>query len=473
MMVAAFFFGTEIAQAADISFSGKIRTRYENTDKGAFDVRTEDADFTATQVRLNAKANINESTSAFVQMQSSRIWGTANAALTASDGDASVGLHEAYFTLKNFAGTGWNAKVGRQQIVLDGHRLYGHTGWTTGAQTHDGLRMTHSHDNMTINYGLSMVSENGAADGITENDVISHFLHTNFQGVLGGALSTIVTFSDDDCGLTQGTTCANNEIDNQWFTIGARQAGKMFGLDYRAEYYFQTGAAGGAAERVSQANIASTYGTAHTLAGYSDEATREAYMFGIRVGKAFKNVTWKPKVTLWYDYLSGNSDSDLNEGTWGQFDTMYDTGHKFYGFMDLFLNNTGAGVNFMGLQDLAIKVVLKPAPKWTLKADLHNFRLAESVGGNPSMSMRTGLIPAGTSNVINHGTQFGGRDGGNEIGSELDLTLVHGYNPNVKFVFGYSQFMAENLYHQIDASSVTSGYANQAHWMYVMADVKF
>jgi len=29
MMVAAFFFGTELAQAADISFSGKIRTRYE------------------------------------------------------------------------------------------------------------------------------------------------------------------------------------------------------------------------------------------------------------------------------------------------------------------------------------------------------------------------------------------------------------------------------------------------------------
>ena len=27
-----------------------------------------------------------------------------------------------------------NAKIGRQEVVLDGHRLFGHTGWTDGAQ---------------------------------------------------------------------------------------------------------------------------------------------------------------------------------------------------------------------------------------------------------------------------------------------------------------------------------------------------
>jgi hypothetical protein len=57
----------------------------------------------------------------------------------------------------------------------------------------------------------------------------------------------------------------------------------------------------------------------------------------------------------------------MNEGTWSAFDTHFDTGHKFYGFMDLFLGNTGASVNYMGLQDIAVKIVMKPAPKWTLK----------------------------------------------------------------------------------------------------------
>jgi len=471
MMVAASFVGTDIAEAADVSLSGSIRTRYENESRVDFVETDEDYDFIATQVRLNAKANINSDTSAFVQMQSAHTWGTANSSYTASDGDSSVGLHQAYFTLKNFAGTGFNAKVGRQEVVMDGHRLFGHTGWTTGAQTHDGARFTHAHGNQTITYAYLNGSEATTTDN-QEMDIATHMVHGNFQGVLGGGLSTYLVFTDDDCGISANTCTIKDP--NQWYTLGLRQAGKMFGLDYRAEYYFQTGAAKGADEVIGAGNIAQSNNTtaAHTLAGYGTEATREAYMFGVRVGKSFKGMAWKPKITLWYDYLSGNSDDNMNEGTWSAFDTHFDTGHKFYGFMDLFLGNTGANTNYMGLQDLAVKVVLKPAAKWTLKADLHNFRLAESVGGNPSMSTRTGILNAPTANGDGSYCNCS-RDLGNELGSELDLTLVHAYNPNVKLSAGYSMFMAETLYHLVDGNSAVNGYSNQAHWAYVMAAVKF
>ena len=70
---------------------------------------------------------------------------------------------------------------------------------------------------------------------------------------------------------------------------------------------------------------------------------RDASMFGIRVGKTFKNVSMSPTITLWYDQLSGVDDDDHAGGDWGQFDTMYDTGHKFYGFQDFYLNRTGGG----------------------------------------------------------------------------------------------------------------------------------
>jgi len=473
MMVAAFFVGTEIAVAADVSLSGSIRTRYENEAKSGFVENDEDYDLTATQVRLNAKANINADTSAFIQMQSAHTWGASNSSYTASDADASVGIHQAYFTLKNFAGSGFNAKVGRQEIVMDGHRLFGHTGWTTGAQTHDAARFSHSHGNQTITYAYMNSVEDTSKNG-AELDIATHLVHGNFQGVLGGGLSTYLIFTDDDCGISANSCTISDP--NQWYTLGLRQAGKMFGLDYRAEYYFQTGAAKGADEVIAPANIAFSNNTtaAHTLAGYTTETTREAYMFGVRVGKSFKSVAWTPKITLWYDYLSGNSDENMNEGTWSAFDTHFDTGHKFYGFMDLFLGNTGANTNYMGLQDLAVKVVLKPAAKWTLKADLHNFRTAESVGGNPSMATRTGIMNAPTANG---GSMFCegacSRDLGNELGSELDLTLVHAYNPNVKLSAGYSMFMAETLYHLVKGTSAPNGYSNQAHWAYVQAAVKF
>lgn len=285
MMVVAFFVGTEIAQAADISFSGKIRTRYENTTAQEWDVGDDPRDWTATQVRLNAKANINDSTSAFVQMQSSRVWGTNNAAYTASDGDASVGLHQAYFTVKNFAGTGFNAKVGRQEIVLDGHRLFGHTGWTTGAQTHDAIRFNHSEGNHTLTYAVANGQE--LSDTGTENDVLTHVLHNNFQGVMGGSLSTIFVFQDDDCSTLGGVSACGGAT-NQWYTVGARQAGKMYGLDYRGEFYYQTGAAGGAGNAIAPGNVLSFHNTAHGLRGYGSEATRDAYMFGVRVGKPLR-----------------------------------------------------------------------------------------------------------------------------------------------------------------------------------------
>jgi len=430
-------------------------------------------DLTATQVRINAKAKVDANTSAFLQLQSAHTWGTGSAAYAASDSDSSVGLHQAFFTLKNFAGLPVAAKVGRQEIVFDGHRIFGHTGWTTGAQTHDGLKLTHAHDNMSLTYAGSMAQElTGTSGRGDENDVWAHALRANFQGVLGGSLSTYLVMMDDDCGtLSSVTACVSGS--NNWYTIGARQAGKIYGLDYRVEYYHQTGNAGGADGAVAVATTGSYYGTANTSAGYQTETSRDAYMFGVRVGKSFKNVSMKPKVTLWYDYLSGNSDEDMNEGTWGQFDTLFDTGHKFYGFMDLFLGYSGANVNFMGLQDFAVKVVLKPADKWTLKADVHNFRLAETVGGSPSMSILTGICSASTSSGAVSVTDRCDRSLGNQLGTELDLTLVHKYSPNVGINFGYSQFMAESLWHLVDGTDQNKGWANTGHWAYVQAKVKF
>jgi len=251
-------------------------------------------DLTATQVRLNAKANINADTSAFIQMQSNRTWGTsASNAYTASDNDSTVGIHQAYFTLKNFAGTGVAAKVGRQEVVLDGHRLFGHTGWTTGAQTHDAIRLSHSHDNMTMTYVLSNSVE-GTDVGHADLDIQTHLIHNNFQGVLGGNLSTYVIYTDDNCGIN-ANSCTIGQ-DNQWYTLGGRRAVKKFSLDYRGEAYWQLGKAGGAGNQISQAATGEHNNVATTIKGFTNEGVkRDAYMFGVRVGKKFNNATWSPK----------------------------------------------------------------------------------------------------------------------------------------------------------------------------------
>ena len=182
MAVVAFFASTEIAKAADVSFSGQVRTRWDATEQfgsnaaGTTGVggnnQTDDAVFSS--VRLAAKANINETTSAFIQFQSTRNWGEAgsgtagsngagdgNASNTVNDNDSSVGIHQAYMQFKNFLGLPFDAKIGRQEVLLDGWRLFGNTIWTPGMQSHDMVRLDHKKGNTHLMLGYILHQEGG------------------------------------------------------------------------------------------------------------------------------------------------------------------------------------------------------------------------------------------------------------------------------------------------------------------------
>jgi hypothetical protein len=479
LMVAAFFATTEIAKAADISFSGQFFTRYEINEHGTnnnhnFNSESDAGDFVVSRVRLNADVAVNDTTSAFIQMSRNATWGAntatnnntggatgaANGSFQVSDEDNNLGLHQAYFTLKNFATLPADLKVGRQQIVLDGHRLFGNTIWTVGQQTHDAVRLDHKHDNMSFSYAYIVASEGGTpgnnATVNTDSEVDAHMAYFKYAGILGGNLSLTYAGIIDPCG-TNGAVCTTANTDNDMHTIGFRQAGQLYGLDYRGEYYYQWGDAD---------QDADTLTTGSTATGVGVE--RDAYMFGVRIGKTFKNVTMKPGLTLWYDYLSGTSDDDLNtkngtvDAKWKSFNPVFDTGHKFYGLQDLFLGiGTGSessGTAALGLQDFAIKTKLSPAPGWTLKTAYHWFYTAEGVGGNSARGL------SGNNNVVAEVN----RNGGTDIGNELDITLINKYNANTTITAGFSNYSTTQIFR--DLRNVDGGGAN---WAYLMFDVKF
>lgn len=473
LMVAGFFVATEVAIAADVSFSGQVRTRYEANEQGINATNT-DRNFTSgvdandsisTRMRLNANVKVNDSTSAFIQMQSNRNWGndldtstnnvfggSGNASFTPSDGDASVGIHQAYFTLKNFAGAGVDAKVGKQEIVLDGHRLFGHTGWTTGANAHDAIRLTHKHGNNSLDYIFIVAGADGRAAVTDVGDVEVHVLRANFQGILGGNLTLMGVANVDGCGSITANQCAGR--DNNIYTFGFRQAGQLFGIDYRGEYYHQSGDATADSQLIqAQGTLAFDY----TLAGGStDSVDRDASMFGVRIGKKFNNVAMKPSLTLWYDQLSGTDDSDLASSDYGTFNTLFDTGHKFYGHMDLFLSNINHGTQGLGLIDIAVKGSIQPMPGWTVKAAMHWFKTDTDPGAN--------LFTA--TNEISSAID-------DDLGTELDLVIINKYNANTTLSVGWSQFAADRLFMLQTAFETAAANVNTANWVYVQADVKF
>ena len=466
--VAVCLIAATVAQAADVSFSGEFRPRF-NIDTDTSD-STSAAHFFDTRVRLNAKANVNANTEVFLQFQSVGVWGggAANSGTRESTGggtgagDASeasdllndVGFHQAYLTLKNFAGAGFDAKIGRQEVVVDGHRLFGHTGWTQGAETKDAIRLTHAAGNHTLNYTYIAGAENDSVADIADQDHGVHFLHASTQGVLGGALTGIfVITNDNDSSARQGDN-------STWYTLGARQKGKLGGLDYRVEYYHQFGDAGVIANTCS-------CGITGAAGDSASSVDRDAQMFGIRVGKTFKNASWSPTVTLWYDNLSGTDDEDAAGSDWGTFDVHYDTGHKFYGLMDFYLNRTGRNSGYFGMQDIALKTKMSPKPGWTFKADWHHFRTQTDTSGGDANTM-----------VAAH-DQMNATAMDPDLGTEVDLTLVHKYDANTNISVGYSHYFTTTTFAQLNEGAGDNGGTNgsnandDADWAYVQVHTKF
>jgi len=470
--VAALMLLSTVAQAADISFSGQFRPRL-NFDSDARDNTTNTVIFD-TRVRLNAKSNINSKTAIHLQFQSVGSWGVADLDTDANDGTRvsvgggndqasdtlhDVGFHQAYVTYQEIATLPIDMKIGRQEVVIGGHRLFGHTGWLQGAETKDAIRLKHSAGNHTVGLTYIAAQNTDALTTSLEGNEHVYILNGSTQGIMGGALEAIFTRTEDDNSGTAATTpgLGNWEDSQTWYTIGARQKGKLSGFDYRVEYYHQFGDAGAIA---NTSGMTITGGTAD-----GDSVDRDAQMFGVRIGKTFKNTRWSPTVTLWYDRLSGTDDDDASGGDWGTFDIMYDTGHKFYGFMDVYLNRTGRGSGYYGLQDFAIKTKFKPRPGWTAKADLHYFRTETDIEGGDGGNVAT-TGPAGGPMA-------------RDLGIEMDLTLAHKYDANTKVVFGISHYWTTYTFGQVNggagslANDGGSGQNDGADWGYIMIDTKF
>jgi len=467
--VAALMLLGTLAQAADLTFSGQFRPRY-NFDSDAMDSTTNTQIFD-TRVRLNAKSTINANTSMFLQMQSVGSWGVADGdgdgtrvsvgggGNQASDTLADVGFHQAYLTYKNFAGYAVDVKIGRQEVVIGGHRLFGHTGWLQGGETKDAIRLKHAGGNHTLGFTYIAGQNADAINTAAEGNEHVYVFDASTQGIMGGALEGIFTITDND--NTDGSAWDDQET---WYTIGARQKGKLNGLDYRVEFYHQFGDAGA----VANAADMGIEGSTGDLGSEGDAVDRNAQLFGIRVGKTFKNVAWSPTLTLWYDSVSGVDDGDAADGEWGAFDVMYDTGHKFYGFMDAFLNRAGLSTGYYGLQDIAIKTKMTPKPGWTLKMDWHHFRT------------QTDMNDEDADTLIGNDATIGSTDLSSDLGTELDVTLVHKYDANTKIVFGVSHYWTTTTFATLNNGAGSLANAGEtvngnddADWGYVMIDTKF
>jgi hypothetical protein len=351
---------TPLAVAAqEVTLTGQVRPRFEFRDPvgGGLD------DFTSMRTRLAIDAQIEPGLSVFIQTQDVRIWGEESHPLFDFSAN-SFDLHQGYLRFQGENSDWLTTTIGRMETNLGGQRLLGAVDWTQQGQSFDGARFDiRTGRTRWVLLGYT-VNDDTAAGMDEEEDLFG--VYGTLEEVGPGALD-VYWLNDRISSL----------MTSDEHLVGARYAftGAAFG---RVEATFETGT--------------------------RNDVDVSAYMFGGRLGKSFDDGRFTG--TLWYDYLSGDDPATPEVEV---FNTLYATNHKFYGFADLFLNipvhTAGAG-----LQDMAVKLLYRPADLVTVGLDIHSFRAAEGAGLTDT-----------------------------HFGEELDLTLTHRYSDHLTAVFGFSE----------------------------------
>lgn len=382
-----------------VKLSAQIRTR-GILDGKDFNNETPTNRSTLMRARLNANFQATEDISGLLQFQDSRVFGTEPSSLASID---NVDLHQGYLYTTDFLVDGLSLKLGRMELVYGGQRLIGAVGWHNVGRAFDGTLIAYQR-NEKLKLDLFATKLVQQADPEIPGDTGNYF---------GGLYLTLYNFGVYSFLEMNRHQTLEDMDDLRRLTLGTYGKGSFGMLDYETEAAVQLGT------RIDP------------TAKKQQEVS--AFMLTGSVGYTF-DIKQKPRLAIGYDYLSGQAPDDTD---YKAFDTLFATNHKFYGFMDYFLNipvHTGGA----GLQDLMLKFQILPHKKWTFKMDFHQFLSAQTV------------------------------EAMNSYGQEVDVTLAFRYHKALNFTLGLSVFLPDVL-----MESRFKNNRDMAVWGYLMTTANF
>jgi hypothetical protein len=397
------------AQQAPTAVSGELRLR---TEAARPSVSDEWDNFTLLRTRIGLTAALNPSVKAFVQLQDSRVFGQTATTLTPATN--TFDLHQGYVELSSALGeTPVALRAGRQEIIIGNERLVGAVGWHNVGRSFDAARVTLGGGKTALSGGafLATVHEGNATYGHLNGLELDgdHW----FTGVFGGSKRV------EAYALYDHNAHERRYADINRATVGGRLQAPAVGPFFGSlEGAYQTGS--------QKAQVGE---------GIIEQDIR-AYFAGARAGVQ-TGVQALPSLGLGVDYLSGGRTGLDTE--YRAFNTLYATNHRYYGYMDLFLN-PAARTRERGLVDAVVNARAAFGPTRTLEIDLHRFSLANTAG------LDDGLI-----------------------GWELDFTYPFRIADAGRFALGYSLFRGGPV-----APSLGLGADGKvSHWGFIQAAVPF
>ena len=154
--------------AQEFGVSAEVRPRFESKNGYKTLQATDEvgASFISQRTRINFDYK-NENLKLFVSMQNVSVWGDKStlAAQYSVSGGVGSKLHQAWAEAK--LSDKLSARLGRQELVYDDHRIFGHVGWAQQARSHDAavFKYAPSKDSR-LDVGFAMNSDNQGGVGL-------------------------------------------------------------------------------------------------------------------------------------------------------------------------------------------------------------------------------------------------------------------------------------------------------------------
>lgn len=384
-------FNTFFAQKG-IDISAQIRPRYQIDNKD-FNSNISSINYSELRTRIGFSFAPIEDITGFVQLQDSRIYGTEPSTLTGID---NIDLHQAYFNINKLFSLPLNLKLGRMELSYGPQRLIGAVGWHNVGRSFDGGILQLTTERLDIDLFSAQTNEN-----FEPGD-------TNDFSIIGAYGNMKISDKYKIQPFVIGEMLTGNDLSR--YTLGLYINGKVGNLSHEIEGAYQLGS-------------------------ISKDIDIAAFMFALNFNYTFNNPV-KPAIGIGVDYLSGDDGKDSDK--YKVFNTLYATNHKYYGFMDYFINIPNHTYN-LGLMDIHVKAELSPLNKLTTALAFHIFN------SNSDFTLENGKFS----------TSFG---------SEIDFTINYNYNSAVKFQGGFSFFTPGDIFKQTKGEDTST-------WAYLMAVV--
>jgi len=389
------FLSSSLLIAQDnLKVNAQVRPRfqYDNRD---FNSNTCANTFTELRSRLGVAYSPIADLTGFIQIQDSRLFGSE--AHTLSD-SKNLDLHQAYFLIDNFFKLPLNVKIGRMELSYGAERLVGAVDWHNVGRSFDASVFKLFTKPVDIDFIAARTNESGLV-----GDSLDQFLFAAY-----GNLKVVDRLNIEPFVIAENT----GKIDFNRITIGVHVNCK----DKKKAFQHELDAA-------------------YQLGSQNTNQDISAFMIAYNLGYTF-NTSIKPMVGGGIDYLSGDDGEDAEK--YKAFNTLYGTNHKFYGYMDYFIN-IPRDTDTKGLMDIHVKGSIVPTKKLKVALALHMFN-------------------ANADYTLNDGSTS------TSFGTEIDLSCSYKYNSNVKFVGVLSTFSPGDIFKE------TKG-EDSSMWSYIMAVV--